>query len=117
MIARSLKIHAAVDPSENMGIFWEAFVNTMSLFECSDSGPQSALTRYIAIDPVKPEFEVYESSVRYEGLQSANLVGRNASPEVGVHFMQELVSLIRAWYIKEGNGDVLNTIPLPDELE
>ena len=115
VLARSFKILTAVDPSQEPGFFYEALENTLENLGLDP--PHKELTRYIAIAPVKPEFEVYEYTKRYVGLSDAAFVGRNVDPEVGVYFLQELVSLIRKWYAKGNKGDFISTIPLPVKIE
>ena len=57
------------------------------------------MVRYIALDPIKPEFEVYENMDVYTGLPEAILRSGNVvDPEDGVFFSQELVSMIRDWH-------------------
>ena len=79
---------------------------------------KAGMVRYIAMDPIKPEFEVYENMGVYTGLPEA-LLGRGSvvDPEVGVFFSQELVSMIRDWHSKGEKGGFVNTIPLPLEIE
>ena len=76
------------------------------------------MVRYIAVDPIKPEFEVYENMDVYTGLPEALLGSGNVvDPEVGVFFLQELVSMIREWHSKGEKEGFVNTIPMPVEIE
>ena len=116
VLARSFEILSAVEPTMNPGLFYKAFENTMVKFG-SDSN-KSEMVRYVAVDPVKPEFEVYEDRTVYTGLPKALLGSENVvDPEVGVFFMQELVSMVRVLISKGVKGSFLDSLPLPAEIE
>ena len=116
ILARTFKILSAVEPSENPGFFFNCFKNTMEKF-CPEPH-KDGMVRYITVDPIKPEFEVYENMGFYTGLPGALLGSGNVvNPEVGVFFSQELVSKIRDWHSKGEKGGFVNTIPLPVEIE
>ena len=115
VLERTFTILSAVEPSENPGFFLNCFKKTMEKF-CPEP-TKASLIRYIALDPIRPEFEVYENMGAYTGLPDALFVSRNVDPEVGVFFSQELVSMIRDWHSKGEKGGFVNTIPLPAELE
>ena len=53
------------------GFFYKAFKSTMDKFN-SDL-PKTEMVRYIAVDPVKPEFEVYKNMTVHTGLPEALL--------------------------------------------
>ena len=83
VLAGTFEIMSAVEPTLNPGYFYKAFKNTMNKF-CSDL-PKTEMVRYIAVDSVKPEFEVYEDRPVYVGLPEALLGSGNVvDPEVGV---------------------------------
>ena len=116
VLARTFEILSAVEPSQNPGIFFNCFKKIMEKF-CPEP-PKADMVRYIAVDPIKPEFEVYENMEVYTGLPEALLGSGNVvDPEVGVFFSQELVSMIRDWHSKGEKGGFVNTIPLPVEIE
>ena len=100
----------AVEPTENPGFFLNCFKKTMEKF-CPEP-TKAGMVRYIAMDPIKPEFEVYENMGVYTGLPEA-LLGRGSvvDPEVGVFFSQELVSMIRDWHSKGKRGVSLTPSP------
>ena len=114
VLERTFAILSAVKPTENPGFFLNCFKKTMEKF-CPEPS-KAGMVRYIAVDPIKPEFEVYENI--YTGLPEALLMsGSVVDPEVGVFFTQELVSMIRDWHSKGEKGGFVNTIPLPVEIE
>ena len=115
-VARTFKILSAVEPSKSPGFFFDCLKKTMEKF-CPEPH-RAGMVRYVAADPIKPEFEVYENMGFYTGLPGALLGSGNVvNPEVGVFFSQELVSLIRVWHSKGEKGGFVNTIPLPGEIE
>ena len=116
VIARSLKILTAVDPSNNSGFFYEVMKNVMTK-HCQDSPPQTEMVRYCPIYPVKPEFLVYDHMMVYKGLPEACFVCRNVEPEVGVYFKKELISRISVYYSKGLMGDYLKFLPLLEDIE
>ena len=116
VLARTFEIMSAVEPTMNPGYFYKAFENTMEKF-----GPnlnKTEMVRYVAVDPVKPEFEIYEDRTVYMGLPKA-LLGREnvVDPEVGVFFLQELVSMVRVLISKGEKGCFIDNLPLPVEIE
>jgi len=116
VLARTFEIMSAVEPTMNPGYFYKAFENTMDKFG-SDLN-KTEMVRYIAVDPVKPEFEVYEDRTVYMGLPKALLGSENVvDPEVGVFFMQELVSMVRVLISKGEKGSFVDNLPLPVEIE
>ena len=91
VLERTFGILSAVEPTENPGFFLNCFKKTMEKF-CPE--PTKA-----GMDPIKPEFEVYENMDVYTGLPEAILRSGNVvDPEDGVFFSQELVSMIRDWH-------------------
>ena len=89
VLVRTFEIVSAIDPTQKPGFFYKAFKNTMNKF-CSDL-PKTEMVRYIAVDPVKPEFEVYEDRPVYMGLPEALLGDGNVvDPEVGVFLCKGL---------------------------
>ena len=116
VLVRTFEIMSAVEPTLNPGYFYKAFENTMNKF-CSDL-TKTEMVRYIAVDPIKPEFEVYEDRPVYMGLPEALLGDGNVvDPEVGVLFMQELVSMVRGLLSKGEKGSFVDNLPLPVEIE
>ncbi len=100
----------------NPGYFYKAFENTMNKFH-SDLN-KTEMVRYVAIDPVKPEFEVYEDRTVYMGLPEALLGSGNVvDPEVGVFFMQEQIAMVRVLLSKGEKGSFVDNLPLPVEIE
>ena len=67
----TFEIVSAVNPTQKPGFFYKAFKSTMDKFN-SDL-PKTEMVRYIAVDPVKPEFEVYENMTVHIGLPEALL--------------------------------------------
>ena len=63
------------------------------------------------------DFEVYESRTRYPGLQVDQLVEGKFKPEVTLFLIQKLVSLVHAWYIKQGLENFTNILPRINEIE
>ena len=108
VLVHTFEIVSAIDPTQKPGFFYKAFKNTMNKF-CSDL-PKTEMVRYIAIDPVKPEFEVYENMTVHTGLQEALLRSGNVVDP-------ELVSMVRVWHSEGENWGFVDTIPLPVEIE
>ena len=115
VIARSMEILTAFEPSQTPGFFHPAMAETMSEF-CTDPPPQPELTGYVAIEPVPRDFVVYESRTRFSGLPVNNLVDGCFKPEITLFFTKKLVSLVHAWYLKNGLENFTDTLPRIDEI-
>ena len=116
VLARTFEIMSAVEPMMNPGYFYKAFENTMNKFH-SDLN-KTEMVRYVVVDPVKPEFEVYEDRTVYMGLPEALLgSGKVVDPEVGVFFMQEQIAMVRGLLSKGEKGTFVDNLPLPVEIE
>ena len=59
---------------------------------------------------------MYESRTRFSGLPVDNLVDRCFKPEVILFFTRKLVSLVHAWYLKNGLENFTDTLPRIDEI-
>ena len=116
VIARSLKILTAVDPSNKSGFFHEVMQNTMTEY-CLDPPPHSGLVRYYPIVPVEPTFCYHSHMTIYAGLPELQFVDGNVNPEVGVFYKKELISRISAYYSKGSMGDYIEFLPLLDDIE
>ena len=116
VIQRSLKILTAHVPSNKSNFFYEVTQKVM-VKHCIDYPPQTEMTRYHPIYPVRPEFEVYDHGDKYEGLPESCFVGRCVDPEVGDFFKKELISHISAFYINGPRGGYVKFLPQPEDIE
>ena len=110
VIARSLDILTAVEPSQDHMFFYDALVKTMTNF-CTQPPPKQELTGYVAIEPVTRDFNVYDYKVKFTGLPASLVVDGIIDPEVTFFFTKQLVSLIHSWYDKNGIENFISSLP------
>ena len=110
VLSRSMNILNAVDPVQNPGFLYNAHAELMEEI-CLNPPPKEDLIRFIAIPPVKQEFNVYEKGLLFPGVQEDNLDNTIIKSLVYSRFYRNITVKLHERYVKLGLENELVTLP------
>ena len=110
VVNRSLDIHCALNPNNNIGFLYNSFKETMS--EINQDPPKTAPIPYVTISPAEPDFSVYEEGELHLGVPVDKVETDGSLSGVVLNgFYKKIVSQIRARYAKLRLELYCNTLP------